>query len=335
MSRAANPLDSAGPVGDAAVMKVHIDTDFAGDTDDACALAMVLGWPGAEVVGITTTADPDGRRAGYVRHVLELVGREDIPVAAGAGASSTTSRPMGDLPDHARYWGSARIEPAPAVTRAAVPRAAVDLLDRSVGQGATVVAIGPYTNLAALEAAHPGRLAGVPVVVMGGWVHPMAGGLPEWGPERDWNVQCDTRAAEVVAAAAGDLTLCTIPGTVTASLRAAHLPRLAASGPLGVLLARQSAAYAQDNGLTALGRAHPGLPDDLVNFHWDPVACAVALGWSGAVLEEVALRPALADGVLRFVPDGAGRTARVLVGLDAADFPETWITAVESAQRAG
>lgn len=43
---------------------VHVDTDFAGDTDDACAVAMLLGWPGVEVTGITTTADPDGRRAG-------------------------------------------------------------------------------------------------------------------------------------------------------------------------------------------------------------------------------------------------------------------------------
>ena len=43
--------------------RIHIDTDFAGDPDDCCALVMALGWPGAEVVGITTVADPDGRRA--------------------------------------------------------------------------------------------------------------------------------------------------------------------------------------------------------------------------------------------------------------------------------
>lgn len=46
--------------------RLHIDTDFAGDPDDACAVAMALGWPGAELTGITTTADPDGRRAGYL-----------------------------------------------------------------------------------------------------------------------------------------------------------------------------------------------------------------------------------------------------------------------------
>lgn len=41
-------------------MRVHLDTDFGGDTDDACALAMLLGWPGVEVTGITTVADRGG-----------------------------------------------------------------------------------------------------------------------------------------------------------------------------------------------------------------------------------------------------------------------------------
>ena len=57
-----------------APMLLHLDTDFAGDTDDACALAMVLGWPDTELVGITTTADPGGLRAGYLAYFLGLAG---------------------------------------------------------------------------------------------------------------------------------------------------------------------------------------------------------------------------------------------------------------------
>ena len=71
-------------------MRLHLDTDFAGDPDDACALAMLLGWPGIDLIGITTTADPDGRRAGYVAHFLEIAGRHDIPIASGAAESLTT-----------------------------------------------------------------------------------------------------------------------------------------------------------------------------------------------------------------------------------------------------
>ena len=78
-------------------MLIHLDTDFAGDTDDAAALAMLLGWPDADVVGITTTADPDGSRAGYVQTMLALAGRDDIPVVAGAGAA-LDGAPMGGCP---------------------------------------------------------------------------------------------------------------------------------------------------------------------------------------------------------------------------------------------
>ena len=38
-------------------MRIHLDTDLGGDTDDACALAMLLGWHEAEITGITTVAD--------------------------------------------------------------------------------------------------------------------------------------------------------------------------------------------------------------------------------------------------------------------------------------
>lgn len=66
-------------------MWIHLDTDLGGDTDDACALAMLLGWPGVELVGITTTADPGGRRAGHVAHCLKLA----VPSSSSAGAAES------------------------------------------------------------------------------------------------------------------------------------------------------------------------------------------------------------------------------------------------------
>jgi purine nucleosidase len=85
--------------------------------------------------------------------------------------------------------------------------------------------------------------------------------------------------------------------------------------------------------MAELGRAHAGLPDDLLNFHYDPVACAVAAGWPGAAVDEMRLRPVVEDGVLRFQPEPAGRLTRVLVDLDGPGFSETWLSAVEAAQR--
>jgi hypothetical protein len=82
-----------------------------------------------------------------------------------------------------------------------------------------------------------------------------------------------------------------------------------------------------------LGREHAGLPDDLLNFQYDPVACAVALGWSGAPVGEVRLRPVRRDGVLSFKPDPEGRSIGVVLEVDGAAFRETFLSKVEEAAR--
>lgn len=306
-------------------MRIHLDTDLGGDPDDACALAMLLGWPDVEITGISTTIDPEGWRAAYVMHCLGLAGRGDIPVAAGAAMSSTRREMAEPVIGDERYW-PAEIRPRPSP-----PGAALDLLADSVTAGARLVGIGPYTNIAALELLRPGSLAGVEVIVMGGWVTPPRDGLPAWGPERDFNVQWDTRAAQVVADTA-ELTLATLPVTLQAPLRAADLPRLRASGRLGELLAQQSQAHAVHAGKADLGPAYDGLPDDLLNFHYDPVACAVAVDWPGTVLEERPLRSVVEQGVLRWDPSPDGRVTRVLTDVDGPAFTEAWLSAVEAAQ---
>jgi purine nucleosidase len=159
-------------------VRIHLDTDFGGDTDDACALAMLLGWRGVELTGITTVADRGGQRAAYVKHVLRLVGREDIPVVAGAALSLTTLATADPVLGDERHW-PVDIAPSPSP-----PGAALELLRRSLDTGATIVAIGPYTNLAMLEVARAGSLAQQSVVVMGGWVEPPAAGLPQWDRTR-------------------------------------------------------------------------------------------------------------------------------------------------------
>lgn len=81
-----------------------------------------------------------------------------------------------------------------------------------------------------------------------------------------------------------------------------------------------------------LGRRHPGLPDDLVNFHWDPVACAVAV--AGRVRSDnLRVQTVFEDDVLRFAPADDGQLIRVVTDVDGEDFAQTWLTAVESAQR--
>jgi hypothetical protein len=82
-----------------------------------------------------------------------------------------------------------------------------------------------------------------------------------------------------------------------------------------------------------LGPAHPGLPDDLLNFHYDPVACAVAAGWPGVAVRRRRLRAVLDGGVLRFAEAADGRPTGVLQDVDGEAFAEAWLAAVAAAAR--
>jgi len=233
-------------------VQLHVDTDFAGDPDDACALALLLGWPGVEVVAITTNLDDGGTRAGCARYMLQVAGRPTIPVVAGAECSLTTGQRF------ASTFGDARCWPASVVPAPAPPGHAIARLQLSIDAGATIVAIGAFTNLALLEQARPGSLRAARVVAMAGWLELPPPDMPHWGAEMDFNAQCDTRATQIVAGAAGDLTLVPLPAAMYAQLRARDLPRLRAAGEVGELLARQSEVHAHDGDMAALARAAPG-----------------------------------------------------------------------------
>lgn len=304
-------------------MKIHLDTDLGGDIDDLCALALLLARPDVEITGITTVADDGGRRCGYARYVLRLVGREDVPVAAGADVASGCYRYPIAYPAEAAYW------PEP-VSRSPNPMAeAIDLLARSVEAGATVVAIGPYTNLAELDRACPGVLATAPLYLMGFQVRPAPVGFPRLGIHQDYNVQVDVAAAQHVLVAHAP-TLVPIEMTVQTALRRADLSGLRQSGPLGALIARQAEAFARDSqNEMAPVLACPSLPDDTINFLHDPLACAVALGWNGVRIETVPLRPEITEGNdLRAVPADSGKPTRVVTEVDGPAFNTWWNGAV-------
>jgi inosine-uridine nucleoside N-ribohydrolase len=304
-------------------MRVHVDTDLGGDPDDACALAMLLGWPGIELLGVTTALEHGGSRAGCVARVLETADRSNVPIASGSETTLTGGTYRSTAEDE-RYWGT------PVRPRRGRPGAFLDLLEDSIAQGATVLALGGLTNLAILELIRPGSLADAHVVAMNGWFDHAGPGLPPWGHEYDFNTQVDTRAAEIVAASAR-LTLVPLPVAMHSTLKGRDLARLRAAGSLGDLLASQSELHRDDHGFDELAQTWPGLPDDLTNFHWDPVAAAIAVGWNGASVEQRLLATRVEAGVLRFVDDPAGRPHHVVTSVDSTSFDEDFLSAVENA----
>ena len=92
----------------------------------------------------------------------------------------------------------------------------------------------------------------------------------------------------------------------------------------------QALAHADDHDMAALASAHAGLADDLLNFHYDPVAAAVALGWSGVSVEPMPLVATTDHDVLRFHRAPAGRLTKVLVDVDADTFTDRWLTSLHA-----
>lgn len=302
--------------------KIHLDTDIGGDIDDLCALAMLLKWPDVEITGITTAAEENGRRAGYARYVLELADREGVPVAAGADVSLGCYRLMPGYYPEEEMW------PEPVAPSPGPIENALELLKQSIAQDAVVVSICPYTNLFLLDQKYPGILSDARVFLMGGSIFPPRPGFPAWGNEMDWNIQLDITSAKQVIENCRP-TLVPLPVTVETALRRAYLGPLRDSGPLGELIARQAEAFARfENNEDTIGQRYAEVPEDIINFQHDPLACAVALGWDGVSIEELPLRLEVQDGWLYEWVDSSGKPTRVVTGVNGPRFNEFWLSLV-------
>jgi inosine-uridine nucleoside N-ribohydrolase len=300
-------------------VKIHLDTDVGGDIDDLQALAYLLASPDVELTGITTAAEDGGRRAGYVRRALELANRLDVPVAAGIDVACGRFRQVPTYPAEVDYWGQA-VPPLPGPAEAALR-----LLLRSLATGATVVGIGPFTNIAALEELQPGRLADASIVLMGTTVVAPAADLPQLELEMDYNVQQDASAAATVLSCSSPL-LVPVGVSMRAAIRRSHLPRLASGGPLAALIARQAEVFDAEWHNAERHRKPSGVPADMINFLYDPVACAIATGWrTGVAVQTLSVVSDMREGCLIQRVATGGKRLPVVVGLDGVALEEEWV----------
>jgi purine nucleosidase len=306
---------------------VHLDTDIGGDMDDLCALAMLLKWPSLTITGITTVADDNGKRNGYVKRVLELAGREEIPCAAGADVRSGMYRYIPGYPADIRYWGTP-VTPCPTPVEDALR-----LLKASIEAGATIICIGQFTNLYLLDKRYPGILQSADVVLMGGYTHPIREGLPQWDNTMDYNIQLDVRSANHVIEHSDPLVV-PLGITVQTAIRRAYLSGLRAAGPVEKLIAEQAEVFAVDEHNEATyGSTCPLLPPDIINFQHDPLACAIALGWrDGVVIESLPLVLRKIDGWLHETVESGGKFTRIVTQIDGNRFNQFWFDLMTTPQ---
>jgi inosine-uridine nucleoside N-ribohydrolase len=171
--------------------------------DDAIALLLALASPELELLGVTTVAGNqtlDKTTANAIR-VLDLVGRDDVAVAAGADrplvrdqvvASSVHGETGLDGPD------------LPPPQREPVGEHAVEFLAEQIRErngAVTLVPTGPLTNVALLFALHPVARP-ERIVLMGG-----ASAEGNVTPAAEFNIWCDPEAAARVFASGIDMTM--------------------------------------------------------------------------------------------------------------------------------
>ena len=310
---------------DSKTIKIHLDTDLGGDSDDLCALAMLLKWSGVEITGVTTNTEKEAKRAAYTKYALIVAGRDDIPVKAGSDITSGHYRGQPGLPNEADNW------PESIPSSLNPMDEALELIKSSIEQGAIIVGIGSFTNFFLLDQKYPGILKKAELFLMGGYVYPVREGYPQWGNDMDWNIQVDVNSAKYVLENSTP-TLIPLSVTVETAIRSAYLPALRTSGKLGEIMATQAEVLNKEyDNEGKIGKTCSGLPDDLLNFQHDALACAIALGWNeGVEIKEVPLRFEIKDTYLHEIPDEEGKPTKVVTKVDGNKFNELWLKTVTS-----
>jgi inosine-uridine nucleoside N-ribohydrolase len=241
--------------------------------DDAIALLLVLASPEVELLGVTTVHGNQtlAKTTANALRVLDLAGRSDIAVAAGA------DRPLlRELTVASHVHGDSGLDgPAlPAASRAPLDEGAVEFMVRTIAaspEPVTLVPTGPLTNIALLLERTGGANV-ARIVLMGGAI--AEGNMT---PAAEFNVWADPEAAAAVFGAGIDTTMIGLDVTHRAVTTPALQERLRTTGATGSFVA------------------------DLVDFF--TVFHRETYGWDGAPIHDaVAAAHVIRPGIVTTIP---------------------------------
>src|SRR2546423_3638432 len=212
-------------------MPIPILLDCDPGHDDAIALLLALASPELELLGVTTVAGNQtlAKTTANAIRVLEFVGRDDVPVAAGADRPLVREQAVASNVHGETGLDGPDLPPSRA---SPVAQHAVDFLAEKIRQHAgavTLVPTGPLTNVALLLALHP-EARPERIVLMGGAI---AEGNTT--PAAEFNIWCDPEAAARVFGSGIDVTMVGLDVTHRALFTQAHAGRLA--GRVGEMVA--------------------------------------------------------------------------------------------------
>lgn len=252
------PLDAADNSGQinptaksASAHRIIIDTDPG--VDDAIAILLALRSPELKVEAVTPVAGnvPLDFTLSNAMKLLELAGRIDIPVAAGANSPLTRALVTAKSVHGNNGLGGVEL-PEPKMHP--VSETAPELIRRIVRANPgeiSIVAIGPLTNVALALRSDPNIAQMIrSIVVMGGSI---SGGNVT--PAAEFNFYVDPEAARIVFDAGVPLTMVGLNVTNQALVRQQHLTVLdAVKTPVcdfaAKILRATMARYSKDGGQT-------------------------------------------------------------------------------------
>ena len=196
--------------------------------DDALAITLALARPELEVLGITTVGGnaPLAATTRNALRVLALLGRPDVPVAAGAPAPLVR-----DLETAPEVHGTSGLDGADLPEPVSEPReeGALEFLRATLEAApapVTLIPTGPLTNIALLLRTYPGLAARIArISLMGGSMR--AG---NWTPAAEFNIWVDPEAARIVFRSGLPITMCGLDVTHRALMGLPEVDRLRALG---------------------------------------------------------------------------------------------------------
>ncbi len=294
-------------------MSTPIVIDCDPGHDDAIAILLALASPELELRGVTTVAGNQTleKTTRNALKVLELAGRTDIPVAAGA------DRPLRrTLRTAAHVHGESGLEGPnlPEPTAHPVDVHAADLLAELIEPGVVLVPTGPLTNVALLLERHPDVAERLERIV---W---MGGAIAEGNitPAAEFNAFVDPEAAAAVFGSGIPVTMIGLDVTHMALFTPEHADELRGTGRAGRVVAELSDFFQQFHELR-------------YGFHGSPIHDALAVA---DVIDptfvtllhcnvEIETASQYCDGrtvVDRWLVTDGPRNAHVGVDVDAARF---------------
>jgi purine nucleosidase len=318
--------------------RLILDTDIGTDVDDALALTLLAASPEALIEGVTTVHADTPLRARIARRVLDLAGRSEIPVVAGAGFPL-----QAPLPENFHWQPKLRGHEGKGILSEAElersPEAALRTDDaahfiiekaRAYPGELSLLTIGSLTNVGRALQLEPRLALWIrELTLMGGLMD--AAAFP-WPPYFETNLNCDPLATRLVFESGIPLTIVPMDVTTQVFLNPAQRKRIKDwNRPLSNSLVEMMEQMLVN--LDSLS-SEQGLAEDFYEgrtFMHDPLAVYTSLMTRLVGLTRMCVELEVIDSCLRTVPY-ADRppNLQVCTSVAAEDFVAFWIERIRA-----